>query len=106
MSNRKQMELDAFEKSALELAFGKNYEKNKSFMWISKFFPDVIQKRIDAFEQFIEPFMDNDGKVDGSMLKTFATGRFGALESIIPNKPFYLSDISVALQTMLLGEGK
>ena len=106
MSNRKQMELDAFEKSALELAFGKDYESNKSFMWIRKFFPDVIQKRIDAFEQFIEPFMDNDGRIDGPMLKTFATGRFGALESIIPNKPFYLSDISATLKTILIGDMK
>ena len=103
MTNRKQMELDAFEKSALELAFGKDYESNKSFMWIRKFFPNVIQSRIDSFEQFIEPFMDDDGRVDGATLKTFATGRFGALEQIIPNQPFYLSDISNTLKTILMG---
>lgn len=106
MTDRKQMELDAFEKSALELMFGKNYEKSTSYMWVSKFFPDVIQKRIDSFEQFIGPFMDNDGKVDGALLKNFATGRFGALESVIPNKPFYLSDISASLKIMLMGETK
>ena len=106
MTDRKQMELDAFEKSALELAFGKNYEKSTGYLWLSKFFPNVIQSRIDSFEQFIEPFMDSDGRVDGALLKNFATGRFGALESIIPNMPFYLSDISTSLKTMLIGEQK
>ena len=106
MTERQQMELDAFEKSALELIFGKNYESNQKFMWISKFFPDVIQKRIDSFESFISPFMDADGKIDGSMLKSLATGKFGALESIIPNKPFYLSDISASLKMIFLGEQK
>lgn len=106
MTDRKQMELDAFEKSALELVFGKDYQSNPKFMWISKFFPDIIQKRIDNFEQFISPFMDSDGRVDGSMLKNLATGKFGALESVIPNKPFYLSDISATLKLMFLGENK
>ena len=106
MIDRQQMELDAFEKSALELVFGKNYESNPKFMWISKFFPDIIQKRIDSFESFIKPFMDSDGKIDGTMLKSIATGRFGALESVIPNKPFYLSDISASLKMIFLGEKK
>lgn len=106
MTDRKQMELDAFEKSALELAFGKDYEKSTSYMWVRKFFPDVIQSRIDSFEQFITPFMDSDGRIDGALLKNFATGRFGALESIIPNRPFYLSDISASMKIMLMGESK
>lgn len=106
MTDRQQMELDAFEKSVLELVFGKNYESNPKFMWVSKFFPDVIQKRIDAFEQFISPFMDADGKIDGALLKNLATGRFGALESVIPNKPFYLSDISASMKLIFIGEQK
>ena len=106
MIDRQQMELDAFEKSALELVFGKAYQSNPKFMWISKFFPDIIQKRIDSFESFIKPFMDSDGKIDGAMLKNLATGRFGALESIIPDKPFYLSDISASLKMIFLGEKK
>ena len=106
MIDRQQMELDAFEKSALELVFGKDYQSNPKFMWISKFFPDIIQKRIDSFESFIKPFMDADGKIDGAMLKNLATGRFGALESIIPNQPFYLSDISASLKMIFLGEKK
>lgn len=106
MTDRKQMELDAFEKSILELAFGKNYENNMNYKWVQKFFPNVIQSRIDSFESFLSPFMDSDGRVDGEMLKTFATGRFGALESVIPNKPFYLSDISTSIKTMLMGESK
>lgn len=106
MLDRQQMELDAFEKSALELVFGKNYESNPKFMWISKFFPDVIQKRIDSFEQFVRPFMDSDGKIDGVMLKSLAKGKFGSLESIIPDKPFYLSDVSASLKLIFLGENK
>ena len=106
MTDRKQMELDAFEKSALELVFGKDYQSNPKFIWISKFFPDVIQKRIDSFEQFISPFMDADGRVDGSMLKSIASGKFGSLESVIPNKPFYLSDVSASLKLIFLGEKK
>ena len=50
--------------------------------------------------------MDSDGKIDGAMLKNLATGRFGALESIIPDKPFYLSDISASLKMIFLGEKK
>lgn len=106
MTDRQQMELDAFEKSALELVFGKDYQTNPKFMWVSKFFPDIIQKRIDSFEQFISPFMDEDGKIDGQMLKNLANGRFGALESVIPNKPFYLSDVSASLKLIFLGENK
>lgn len=106
MTERQQMELDAFEKSALELVFGKNYESNPKFMWISKFFPNVIQSRIDSFEQFISPFMDDDGKIDGSLLKSLATGKFDSLNSIIPDKPFYLSDVSASLKMIFLGENK
>lgn len=106
MTDRKQMELDAFEKSALELVFGKNYESNPKYMWVSKFFPDIIQKRIDSFESFIKPFMDEDGKIDGAMLKSIAVGKFGSLQSVIPNQPFYLSDVSASLKLMFLGEKK
>ena len=106
MTERQQMELDAFEKSALELVFGKGYESNPKFLWISKFFPDIIQKRIDSFEQFISPFMDADGKIDGALLKSLAAGKFGSLKSIIPDKPFYLSDVSASLKMIFLGEQK
>lgn len=106
MIDRQQMELDAFEKSVLEVIFGKDYQSNPKFMWIGKFFPNVIQSRIDNFEQFIRPFMDNDGKIDGSLLKTIATDKMGSLKSIIPDKPFYLSDISASLKMILLGENK
>lgn len=106
MLDRKQMELDAFEKSILELAFGNNYQSNPSFMWVSKFFPGILQKRIDSFEQFISPFMDSDGKVDGAMLKSLANGRLGSLKTIIPDQPFYLSDVSATLKMVFLGENK
>lgn len=106
MTNRQQMELDAFEKSALELVFGKNYESNPKFMWVSKFFPNVIQSRIDKFEAFVGPLMDEDGKIDGALLKNFANGRFGAFKSVIPDGPFYLSDISSSLKMIFLGEQK
>ena len=104
--DRQQMELDAFEKAALELVFGKNYESNQKYMIVSKFFPNVIQQRIDSFESFIRPLMDEDGKIDGTMLKTLATGKFASLNSIIPNAPFYLSDVSSALKLIFLGEQK
>lgn len=106
MTDRQQMELDGFEKSALELVFGKGYENNPKFLWISKFFPDVIQKRIDSFEQFISPFMDADGKIDGALLKSLAGPKFGSLNTIIPDKPFYLSDVSASLKMIFLGEQK
>lgn len=104
MADRRQMELDAFEKSALELVFGKEYQSNPRFMWVSKFFPEVIQKRIDSFEQFVKPLMDEDGKIDGAMLKSIAAGRLGTLQSIIPNQPFYLSDVASTLKMVFLGD--
>jgi len=106
MADRRQMELDAFEASALELIFGKGYQNNSSFLWISKFFPGMLQKRIDSFEQFVLPFMDEDGKIDGPLLKQMAGDRFGSLKSIIPDQPFYLSDVSATLKTVFLGEQK
>lgn len=106
MTDRIQMELDAFEKSALELIFGKDYQSNQKYMWISKFFPDVIQKRIDSFEQFMRPLMNEDGQIDGVMLKTIAGAKLGSLKSIIPDKPFYLSDISSTAKMIFLGEQK
>ena len=104
MTDRRQMELDAFEKSALELVFGKEYESNPRFLWISKFFPEVIQKRIDSFEQFVKPLMDEDGKIDGALLKSVAGNKLGTLQAIIPNQPFYLSDVSASLKLVFLGE--
>lgn len=106
MTERQQMELDAFEKSALELVFGPNYESDQKFIWISKFFPEVLQKRIDSFEQFVGPLMDQDGKIDVALLKNAANGRFGALESVVPNKPFYLSDVSASLKLIFMGDKK
>lgn len=106
MADRIQMELDAFEKSALELVFGQNYESNPKYMWISKFFPDMIQKRIDRFEEFMRPLMNDDGQIDGSMLKSLAGGKFGSLQSVIPDKPFYLSDISSTLKMIFIGGRK
>jgi len=106
MADRKQMELDAFERSVLELVFGKDYQSNTNFLWVSKFFPGIIQKRIDSFEQFISPLMDNDGRVDGSLLKSLANGRLGQFKSIIPDQPFYLSDVSASLKMIFLGEQK
>lgn len=104
--DRQQMELDAFERTALELVFGKNYESNQKYIFVSKFFPDVIQKRIDSFESFVKPLMNNDGMIDGQMLKTLSNGKMGAFESVIPNKPFYLSDLSSALKMIFLGDTK
>lgn len=104
--DRQQMELDAFEKAALELVFGKNYESNQKYIFVSKFFPDVIQKRIDSFEAFVRPLMNSDGMIDGQMLKTLANGKMGAFESVIPNKPFYLSDLSSMAKMIFLGETK
>lgn len=106
MVDRKQMELDVFEKGALELVFGKNYESNQKYMFVSKFFPDVIQKRIDTFEQFMRPLMNDDGQIDGAMLKSIAGGKLGSLKSVIPDKPFYLSDVSSTAKMIFLGENK
>ena len=104
MADRIQMELDAFEKSALELVFGRDYQSNQKYMWISKFFPDVIQKRIDSFEQFMRPLMNDDGQIDGSMLKSIAGDKLGSFKSVIPDKPFYLSDLSSTAKMIFLGE--
>ena len=104
--DRQQMELDAFEKSVLELAFGKDYQTNQKYMFVTKFFPEVIQKRIDSFEQFIRPFMTADGQVDGQMLKALAGPKFGTLNNVIPDKPFYLSDLSATMKIIFMGEQK
>ena len=104
--DRKQMELDAFEKSVLELAFGKDYQSNQKYMFVSKFFPEVIQSRIDSFEQFIKPFMTDDGQVDGQMLKSLAGPKFGTMNSVIPDRPFYLSDLSATMKMIFMGGKK
>jgi len=106
MTDRIQMELDVFEKSALELVFGKDYQNNQKYMWISRFFPDVIQKRIDSFEQFMRPLMNEDGQIDGAMLKSIAGEKLGSFKSVIPDRPFYLSDISSTAKMIFLGEKK
>ena len=106
MTDRKQMELDAFEKSALEIVFGNNYESNPKYMWVSKFFPDIIQKRIDSFEEFMRPLMNDDGQIDGEMLKSLAGQKLGSLQSVIPSKPFYLSDVSSTVKMIFLGDKK
>ena len=92
--NPKQIELDAFESIVLRALFGENWQQNKTFQLINAFKPNAIQTYINRFETVVEPFMSENGAVNGYLLKTALQAQNSMLADIVPDREFRLTDIA------------
>jgi hypothetical protein len=90
----KQIELDAFETIILQSLFGTEWQKNKTFLLINAFKPNAIQTYINRFETIVEPFMSENGAVNGYLLKTALQANNSMLADIVPDREFRLTDIA------------
>lgn len=99
----KQIELDAFEQGILSGIFGDNWQNSKEFKLIEAFKPGYIQRYIDRFETLIDPFMREDGLVNGYLLKKAVEIKSPFFADIIPNREFRLSELSAEVLKLLRG---
>lgn len=90
----KQIELDAFETIILKSVFGDNWQQSKAFLFLNTFKPNVVQNYINRFETVVEPFMSENGAVNGYLLKTALQAQNSMLADIVPDREFRLTDIA------------
>lgn len=100
----KQIELDSFENSIISSVFGDKWQESKEFKLIEAFKPGYIQSYIDKFETLIDPFMREDGLVNGYLLKKAVEIKSPLFAEIIPNREFRLSELSSELLKLLRGK--
>lgn len=101
---QKQIEMDAFENKVLSSLFGSDWRNSKEFKFIELFKPGVVQTYINKFETLVEPFMNENGTVNGYMLKQALAIKGSMFADLIPDRDFVLSN--VADEVVLLIKGK
>ena len=100
----KQIELDAFEESILSSLFGENWKSSPSFKMLEVIKPNLVQGYIDRFESLVLPFMNDDGSLNGAMLKKALEIKSPTIAELIPEKNFRLNELSKGLIKILKGE--
>lgn len=91
--NEKQLELDRSEEIVLRAIFGDDYKNDSKFKLIETFKPGTIQTYINKFEAFLGPFLEENGQVNGYMLKSVMQTKYPNLINIIPDSNFRVSDL-------------
>ena len=91
--DNKQIELDSFENTILQTLFGPDWRNSKGFKVIEFMKPGLVQGYINKFEEVVLPFMNDDGSVNGMMLKRALEFKSQTLAEIVPNKNFLLNEI-------------
>ena len=91
--NPKQLELDRTEEVVLNALFGGDYKNNAKFKLIETFKPGLVQTYINKFETFLGPFLEENGQVNGYMLKSAIQTKYPNLINIIPDSNFRVSDL-------------
>lgn len=99
----KQIELDAFETIVLKSVFGENWQQSKAFLFLNAFKPGAVQNYINRFEAVVEPFMSENGAVNGYLLKTALQVQNSMLADIVPDREFRLTDIARDVVKLLKG---
>ena len=89
----KQIELDAFEEIILQSVFGAEWRQSKAFLFLNAFKPNLVQNYINRFEAVVEPFMSENGAVNGYLLKTALQASNSNLADLVPDREFRLTDI-------------
>lgn len=101
--NPKQLELDRTEEIVLNALFGGDYKNNAHFKLLETFKPGIVQTYIDKFETIVGPFLNEDGSVNGYMLKQALSTKYPKAKDIVPDSNFMLSDLSNQIIKMLKG---
>lgn len=101
--NPKQLELDRTEETVLRALFGEDYKNSSNFKLLEAFKPGMVQRYIDKFEAIITPFLNDDGSVNGYMLKQALGAKFPQVKDIVPDSNFMLSDLSGQIIKMFKG---
>lgn len=87
----KQIELDAFENKLLSAIFGNNWRNSAEFKLLEVFKPGMVQKAINKFEIVIGAFMNENGTINGYLLKQALLAKGSMFADIVPDKDFNLS---------------
>lgn len=101
--NEKQLELDRAEEIVLRALFGNDYKNDSKFKFIETFKPGMIQSYINKFESFLGPFLEENGQVNGYMLKSVIKSKYPNLINIIPDGNFRISDLASDVINMIKG---
>lgn len=102
--DNKQIELDAFENTILKSFFGEDWKHNNSFKLLEIMRPGFVQNYIDKFETLVTPFMNDDGLINGVLLKKTLEIKSPSIASVIPEKNFGLQEISKEIIKLFKGE--
>lgn len=101
--NPKQLELDRTEETVLRALFGEDYRNSPQFKLLEAFKPGIVQTCIDKFETLVGPFLNDNGSVNGYMLKQALGAKFPKAKDLVPDSNFMLSDLSVEIIKILKG---
>lgn len=99
----KQIELDAFEEIILQSVFGAEWRQSKTFQLLNAFKPNLVQNYINRFEAVVEPFMSENGAVNGYLLKTALQASNSNLAELVPDREFRLTDIARDVVKLIKG---
>lgn len=99
----KQIEMDAFEEIVLQVLFGENWRNNKILALVNASRPNLVQGFINKFEGVIDPFMNDNGNVNGRLLRTALQGKNSFLAELVPDREFRLTEISKEIIRLFRG---
>lgn len=100
LSDIKQVELDAAESKILVTLFGST-EPGAKAQWLMNFLGIRLNDILQEFEYLVKPMMDDQGLVDGRMMRELLGGKFPLFAQAIPAGPFRLVDIADPLAKLL-----
>ena len=100
LSDIKQVELDAAESKILVALFGST-EPGAKAQWLMNFLGIRLNDILQEFEYLVKPMMDDQGLVDGRMMRELLGGRFPLFAQAIPSSPFRLVDIAEPIAKLL-----
>lgn len=100
LSDIRQVELDAAESKILVALFGST-EPGAKAQWLMNFLGIRLNEILQEFEYLIRPMMDDQGLVDGRMMRELLGDKFPMLAQVIPPNPFRLVDIADPLAKLL-----
>lgn len=89
----KQNELDTAEERLLNNVFGSTTIDSKT-QWFLNFFNIDINEVIQNFENFIKPFMLENGTIDSGLLKNVLRSKHPMLGAMVPTSNFRLVDVA------------
>lgn len=99
----KQIEMDAFEEIILQSVFGAEWRQSNAFKLLNAFKPNLVQNYINKFETVVEPFMSENGAVNGYLLKTALKANNSMIADLVPDREFRLTDIARDVVKLIRG---